>query len=492
MLAYQSDTISPERELAQDIAGFSRDPLGYTRYAFRWGADSLAGMKGPRLWQEKILLSIGAHLSNDATRFQPLKIAVASGNGIGKSCLISFLTSWALDTCEDARVIVTANTEPQLRTKTWPEVSKWKKLALTQGWFGVGATSIKAISSDHAANWRADMVAWSDNNPEAFSGLHNLGKRILVIYDEASGISRRIWEVTEGALTDESTEIIWLAFGNPMHSIGSFRECFGVQKHRWQTYQIDSRTVEGTNKAQIQKWIEDYGEDSDYVRWRVRGEFPRVATTQFIAQELVAAARKYAADPAGMPKILGVDVARFGDDQTVIFFRQGRLTKMLFEGRGLRTTEVAEKVIEKIGECEPDAVVVDGDGVGAGVVDQLQHRGYTKGLFEFHGGERAQDTAMYSNRRAEVWGKLRAQLQSGMQVPDNPEVEQELSNVQYGMNQRGQIQLEKKQDMKARGLASPDRGDALAMTFAVDVKAKRKSQWDGATNCPPSANKWMS
>src|ERR1039458_1186404 len=90
-------------------------------------------------------------------------------------------------------------------------------------------------------------------------------------------------------MTDENTEIIWLAFGNPTQNTGRFRECFGKFKHRWKTFQIDSRTVEGTNKEQINKWIDDYGEDSDFVRVRVRGEFPRAGSSQFIASDVVAA-----------------------------------------------------------------------------------------------------------------------------------------------------------------------------------------------------------
>ena len=174
----------------------------------------------------------------------------------------------------DCKAVITANTEVQLRTKTWPELAKWYRLALHRHWCNFGATSITARDPKHERTWRCDMVPWSETNTEAFAGLHNQGNRILLVFDEASSINDLVWEVAEGALTDERTEIIWLCLGNPTLSTGCFRECFGRLRHRWHTVQVDSRTVEGTNKEQLAQWIEDYGEDSDFVRVRVRGEFP--------------------------------------------------------------------------------------------------------------------------------------------------------------------------------------------------------------------------
>jgi hypothetical protein len=464
-----------ESELTGIIARFTHDPLGYARHAFAWGEGELQSSTGPRAWQSGILRNIGDHLSDQSTRFQPLQIAVASGHGIGKSALIGTIIAWAESTCEDCRVVLTANTDTQLRTKTWPEVSKWFRLAINSHWWTVNATSIISKEKGHERIWRADAIPWSENNTEAFAGLHNKGKRIVVIFDEASAIADKIWEVTEGALTDEDTEIIWLAFGNPTQNTGRFRECFGKFKHRWKTFQIDSRTVEGTNKQQLDKWIEDYGEDSDFARIRVRGEFPRAGSSQFIASDKVAEARKYKAEAYdSLPKILSVDVARFGDDQSVIGCRQGRKFRVLARLRGLNTVQVAERVIEFIEQEKPNGVVVDGDGIGAGVVDQLSHRGYAKGLFEFHGGHTPNDPVMYFNKRAEVWGAMRDWINAGAEIPDDPELEQDLTGPQYYFSNKNQIQLEKKDDMKARGLSSPDTGDCLAMTFGVKVAPPAK------------------
>jgi hypothetical protein len=459
-----------ENELREDVGLFTHDPMGFARYVFPWGERELADSGGPRVWQQKIFDEIAGHLQNPVSRHMPCQIAVASGHGVGKSALIGMITNWAMGTCEDCKVVTTANTGTQLATKTVPEVSKWFRLAINSHWWEVNATSIKARDKANEKTWRTDFIPWSENNTEAFAGAHNQGKRIVVIMDEASAIADTVWDVTEGALTDEDTEIIWLAFGNPTQNTGRFRECFGRFKHRWKTFQIDSRTVEGTNKAQIQKWIEDYGEDSDFVRIRVRGEFPRAGSSQFIPGDVVAECRKYkAVGYDAMPKVLSVDVARFGDDQTVIGTRQGRKARILAKLRGMDTVQVAERVIEFIRQENPDAIVVDGDGLGAGTVDQLQHRGYGAKLFEFHAGQAARDQVAYFNRRTEMWGAMRDWLKAGAEIPDDPELADELSSPEYGFSAKNQLQLERKEDMKKRGLASPDCGDMLMMTFSVQI-----------------------
>jgi hypothetical protein len=468
-------TVELRREFYENLAKLTYRPSKYADAAFAWGEGLLEKAQGPRAWQTKILALIQEKLSVPATRHQPIRIAISSGHGIGKSSLIGMILNWAMSTCDDCKCVVTANTGTQLATKTVPRVEEWFKQSVTKFLWDMKATSITSKEQGHERLWRVDYIPWSEQNTEAFAGLHNKGKRIVLVFDEASGISDKIWETAEGALTDEGTEIIWLAFGNPTQNTGRFRECFGKFRHRWSTFQIDSRSVEGTNKAEIDKWIEDYGEDSDFVRVRVRGEFPRAGSTQFIGSDVVAACRKYRAQGyESLPKILSVDVARFGDDQTVIGVRQGRKARILGKYRGKDTQWTADEVVRFIRLENPDATVVDGDGLGAGVVDGLQHRGYR--IFEFHGGASPGDFAAYYNRRAECWGLLREWLQSGAQIPDEPELEADLCGPEYGFSGKQQLQLERKEDMKKRGLASPDCGDMLAMTFAVKIAPKPKQQ----------------
>ena len=464
----------PERslldEMLEEVGETIFDPLAYAERFYPWGEGALEGSTGPRTWQAEILAYLRDHISNPATRYTPCKVAVSSGHGIGKSAFMGMVCNWAMSVCEDAKGVVTACTGTQLSTKTVPEISKWFKLSFNGDWFDVRATSIRSMDKGHELSWRIDFVTWSAHNTEAFAGLHNKLKLILLIYDEASAIEDPVWDVSEGALTDEETIIIWLAFGNPTKNTGRFRECFGKLKHRWKTYQIDSRTVEGTNKEQIAKWIEDYGEDSDFVRVRVRGEFPRAGSSQFIGSDVVAAARRYKAEGySTLPKILSCDVARFGDDQTVIGWRQGRKAVILEKLRGKDTVFVAERVIHWIGQEKPDATVIDADGLGAGVYDQIKYRGFGERLFEFHGGLPASDTAQYFNRRAECWGLLRDWLNAEAEIPDDPELESDLTSPEYGFSAKQQIQLERKEDLKKRGLSSPDCGDCLAMTFSVKI-----------------------
>lgn len=477
-------TAEVEQAIFSDITDFIYDPQGFAMYAYPWGRGELADSAGPRKWQSDVNRLIATHLQDSTTRHIPLCVAVASGHGIGKSAEIGMLIHWGMSTCEDCKVVVTANTGTQLSTKTVPEAHKWIRLGINSHWFDAKATSITVRDPGHEKTWRTDFIPWSEYNTEAFAGCHNKGKRIILIYDEASGIAAPVWEVSEGALTDENTEIIFLAFGNPTQNTGRFRDCFGRFGHRWKTFQIDSRNVEGTNKEQIEKWIADYGEDSDFVRVRVRGEFPRAGSNQFIAGDLVAQARCAIVTPNG-PSIMAVDAARFGDDRSVVGIRKGRSFRILATYRGIDTAMLGEHIIEFLGKESPDATVIDGDGIGAGVVDHLKFRGFTDRIFEFHGAGEPKDSKMYFNKRAECWGLMRDWLSTG-QIPDLPEIDQDLTGPEYGFSRDGQIQLERKEDMKKRGLASPDYGDTLAMTFAVTVLQKQKA--NGAP--PPKVGVW--
>jgi hypothetical protein len=448
---------------------------------------------GPRKWQADIMGAISSHLREPGTRHQPCRIAVSSGHGIGKSALVGMLIHWGLSTAVDTKVIVTANTADQLDTKTVPETSKWFRRAINSHWWDVKSKSIKVLDEKLSKSWRCDFLPWSEDRPEAFAGAHNQGKRIVLVFDESSAIADIIWEVAEGALSDADTEIIWLAFGNPTRNTGRFRECFGKYAHRWTTFQIDSRTVEGTNRAYQQQLLEDNGEDSDYFRVRVRGEFPRAGFNQFIPSDIVAAARKHRAEGfESLPKILAVDVARYGDDQSVIGLRQGRLFQILARYRGLSTVQLAERTIEFIEKNAPDAWIIDGIGVGAGVVDQLEIRGYRRKMFEYNPSRGADDPAKYGNRRAEIWGLMRDWLASGAQIPDKPEMEEDLTGPEYYFNNKSQIMLESKEDMKARGLRSPDAGDCLAMTFDVKVLAPPKEDPLPEYILGPPRHNWMS
>jgi hypothetical protein len=465
------------------LAEYQHDPLGFVRVCYPWGHGELAGIEGPRDWQCAALTDIGERLAAGyapGAAMMPVLKAIASGHGIGKTAFLSWLGWFGLSTMVDSRVMITANTEAQLRTRTWPEVTKWTTLAFNRAMFRVSGLSIQSAVPGHAANWRWDAVTWSENNLVAFQGLHNAGRRIVLLFEESSGIADKVWETSEGALTDARTEIIWVALGNPTEPTGRLAECFGRERHRWHGVQIDSRTVPGTNLPLFAEWVRMYGEDSDFVRVRVRGLLPRSGSMQFIGSELVEAACTREASALLIdPLVIGVDVARFGEDMAVIWARKGRDARTLppIKLRGVDNMQLAGRVAECVREWHANAVFVDGGGMGAGVVDRLRMLGVD--VFDIQFGAKSdrvsisEERPVYYNKRAEMWGNLRDWLAGGA-IPDDPDIRADLTGPQYSFvirDGRDAIALERKEDMKLRGLASTDLGDALALTFAYPVMA---------------------
>jgi len=478
---------SEDRQLLTDhMMRFRHDPAGHAKLIYPWGEGVLRGIAGPRAWQQEVMAVIGVHLTDPVTRHTPCRIARASGHGIGKSALIAMLIKWGLDTGVDTRVVATANTESQLLTKTAPEIIKWHNLSHTRDWFRATATALVSTVPGHDRSWRSDLVTWSVTNTEAFAGLHNQGKRIILVFDEASGIPAKVWEVALGALTDEETEILFLAFGNPTANTGPFRECFGRFRHLWNAKQIDSRDVEGTNKAYLDELVEAYGEDSDIVRVRVRGQFPSSSSMQFIGTALVDAARARPAYPLiSDPIIFGLDCARFGDDHSTLAIRHGRdaRTRPWKRWHKQDAMTLAGDVALQAQLHRPDAIFVDAGNIGAAVIDRLRQLG-VEHVHEVWFGAQGRDALWHgemrvktANKRSEMWTNMRGWLEGGA-IPDDATLATDLTAVEYGYAaDQVSILLEKKEHMKARGLASPDDADALALTFAEPVMPLAMAPW---------------
>lgn len=473
--------VDPNDALIELAASCRFDPERWSRLAWDWGHGPLEDYDGPREWQSDINRIIRDHLSDPAKRFQPLQISVASGHGIGKSAEMGMLSNWAMSCWDDARIVTTANTEGQLRTKTAPEIGKWFRMSLTAHWFDVQAMSIKSRDPLHGDSWRQDFIPWSEHNTEAFAGLHNKGKIILLLFDEASKIHDKVWEVAEGALTDENTVIIWVVFGNPTRNSGRFRECFRRYKHRWERRQIDSRTVPGTNKTFLQRLVDDNGEDSEIVKVRVRGQFPAQSAMQFISADDVDHSRTVhlrREQYSFAPVIIGVDPAWTGDDKLEIVLRQGLYTKSLASlPRNDNDVHVANLIARLEDEYRADAVFVDA-GYGTGIVSAGQVMGRSWRLIWFSG--KAIDPG-YLNKRAEMWGTLKKWIKAGGAIdPHDEDLYQDLIGPETVPRLDGKIQLESKEDMKDRGLPSPNKGDALALTFAEPVAKKLRTAHGGA------------
>lgn len=463
-------------EIIERLAEFSTDPLGFVMWAFPWNepGSELANFRGPEPWQALLLEQLGQGvLSIEGV----IRIARTSGHGIGKSALVSWLILWAMSTAPDTVGVVTANTETQLKTKTWVQLAVWYRRLICRDMFKMTATALFSNDPEHERTWRMDMVPWSERNTEAFAGLHNQGKRILLVFDEASAIPDVIWEVAEGALTDENTEIIWAVFGNPTRNKGRFRECFagGRFAHRWSHAAIDSREVSITNKAQIEEWIKDYGVDSDFVRIRVRGIFPRIDAESFIDYSTAMEAVDREIPNQAGAIVIGVDVGRFGDDPSVIYPRKGRDAKswppeILPHSDTMAT---ASRVAATFLRLHASVVMVDSGGVGGGVVDRLRMLRIPVMEVDFGSGAdgvNPDDGAKYANKRAEIWGALRTWLRGGcipnIKTGENTTLVDELVGPNFGLNSAEAIQLESKKDMRKRGVPSPNVADALACTFA--------------------------
>jgi hypothetical protein len=463
-------------KIADDVGRFFYNPTGFVRYAYPWTEPGvLASQPGPDAWQVEVMDHIGEALKTSQT---VTRVAIASGHGVGKSTLASWLVQWFMSTRPNCGIVATANTKNQLQTKLWRELALWDQRLINRNWFTWMATSYRA--NELPETWVADAIPWSEHNSEAFAGLH--ARDVLVIFDEASAIPDIIWDTIEGAYT--TSGVLFVVMGNPTRSSGSFFECFGRRSRYWKTWHVDSRTARMTNKAQIAEWLDIYGEDSDFARVRVYGQFPRVGDVQFLATDVVDRAMS-----AVVPEIdddylaMGVDVARFGSNATVITLRSSNRMVDQTEYRGLDTMMTAAKVAELIDSRDPDVVFVDGVGLGAGVVDRLRQLGFR--VVDVQSAAMPNDDR-YLNKRAEMWGGLKEWLNGNVSLLRNDELRSQLIAVEYGLNMRGKTQLESKADMQKRGLSSPDRADSLALTFAEPIRRVRyDAQAAGYYNLKP-------
>lgn len=454
-----------EEELADMLAETKNKPLLFVQRFFHWGEGDLKEYDGPDVWQSELLMRMQERLESTDDIQAALKFAVASGHGVGKSALVSWLVLWFISTRPDSAIVVTANTQNQLSTKTWREVNRWLGRMLHRHWFQWQATKLYHVMKPET--WYASAIPWSESNPEAFAGTHETAG-VLMLFDEASAIADIIWENVEGALTTAGA--IWCVFGNPTRNDGYFFRCFNDLGHRWTNYKVDSRKAKVANQGQIQQWLEDYGEDSDFFKVRVRGEFPSQAVSQFIPSDLVNESMTRRYEPTSYKHFqssIGVDVARFGGDKSVIAVRQNNCVTRIYKYEQLDTMELASRVVDIYREHGNNAVCcVDAAGVGAGVADRLRMLGLN--VIDVQSGAKAVDGRTYLNKRAELYGRFKDWLLNGGCLPKDDEILAELRVLEYQFNRKMQIQLSTKDDLRKVLDRSPDTTDAVAYTFAVD------------------------
>lgn len=482
--------MTPQTLLIKRFSEFRSDPYGFVLFSYPWGKKGtwLEDETGPDVWQAKVMEQIRAQLSvRDASPgevFAAICIAVASGHGIGKTSLVAWLIHWFICCYPNPQIVVTAGTQAQLEKKTWRELAKWHKISLQKEWFEWTAT--KFYLKEAPDTWFAAAIPWTEHNSDAFAGTHE--KYVLVVMDEASTIADIIWEVVEGAMTTE--RCIWLAFGNPIRNTGRFKACFGKFRNWWTTMKVDSRTAKKANKVQIEQWRQQYGEDSDFFRKRVRGEFPLQSSNQLISEDTVDTCRTFTAyGYETFPIFITCDVARFGDDRTVIMVNQGRKLHECIIMNHKDTVEIYTKIVELWNYWKEKqdriGVFVDDIGVGGGVTDMCKR---THGMLVIgvNAGAAARDPQRFLNKRIEMWWIMAETLKLGydlssLSAEDFDALKQDLINIEYFIHPSSQkYQLEKVEDLKDRELPSPDMGTALALRFAYPMPHMAQSPGIGS------------
>jgi hypothetical protein len=459
------------------------DPYNFVKFIFPWGEKDtpLEEFTGPRKWQEKILRDISINIQRNNGKAKPdmFRLAVASGRGIGKSALVAWLILWMLSTRLGSTTIVTANTEQQLRSRTWAELGKWLTLSINNHWFTKTATTIKpeawfeeALKRDlkiDTGYYYAQAQLWSEENPDAFAGIHsNYG--VCLIMDEASGIPAPIYSVSEGFFTEPTENRYWFTFSNPRRNTGPFYDSFHSKRKFWELEQIDSRTVEGTDQNLFQSMLEQYGEDSTVARVEVLGEFPHADDDAVIPMELARAALgRDVALTSSDPIVWGLDVARFGGDNSALCIRQGNTVFEIKTFKSMDLMQLCGAVKNLYDDAtaisKPQEILVDVIGLGSGVVDRLSEQNLpVRGV---NVAESPATSKNYLNLRAELWFAIKDWLaQRDCRLPYDDELVAELVAPSYKYTSTGKIKIESKEEMKKRGIKSPDKADALALTMA--------------------------
>jgi len=490
--------LSPDAQLAAFAASMRSDPLAFVLASYPWrqpflsdgSYNPLAYRDGPEPWQRKLLTDWGNHIrANDqriAIGLDPLvfRAARASGHGVGKSAMVSWAIQFTMATRAKARGTITANTQRQLEDKTWPELAKWHAVFLFKRWFAWTATTYTFALGDAETrkNYMMTAATVGEDNVEAFQGLHNAESAVLIIFDEASGIHPKIWEAAVGATTDG--EVFNFFFGNPTQQTGMFADCFVKNKRFYNTAHIDSREVSFTNKRALQDIIDIYGADSDEARVRVYGQFPHQAFNEFISK---AAANEAATRPLvvdhGAALIMSVDCARFGVDEAVIAFRQGKdarsRPRMVF--KGLSNVKLADIIADMAHKYRPDVIIIEAPGGGEGIIDICREIKHLK-VVEFWPGALAADQGHFYRKRDEIWAAARDWVIDGGCIDDDAEFVKQLTGILYGYDKlTGKLRIESKELYKERTQEhSPDRADAFVLSFGVKVLRRDHSLYNRA------------
>ncbi len=395
-------------------------------------------------------------------------ISVASGHGCGKSTVEAWLI-WHYLCCRYfPKIPCTAPSKHQLYDVLWAEISKWHRKMSPIYRFQFEWTKEKVFNVDFPEEWFAAARTATKENPDALQGIH--ADYVLRVVDEASGVPEPIFEVSDGAHGKIETKEIMC--GNPTKLEGTFFRSHHKDKDHYRTFQWSCLDSPIAPKRYAIRMERKYGKDSNIYRVRVLGLFPLADGDSFIPFYLVEDARHRDIIPqVGMPVVFGVDVARYGDDSTVIAIRQGDEFKPYHTLRNKNNMEVAGYVAALANDHKPTQIFIDVIGVGAGVHDRLEELGYP--VVGINVSEApAYSTNKYRRLRDELWGNMRTWLEARRgKLWDNSEEDLlgQITTPKYSMTSNGLIVIESKDDLKKRGFESPNIADAHNLTFAMPV-----------------------
>jgi phage terminase large subunit len=435
----------------------------------------------PEEWQKKALYAVR---DND-------RVAIRSGHGIGKTAFLSWLILWWVLTRSPSRIACTANTSSQLSDILWAEVAKWHR-CMPDGLkelIEVTSAKVELTGQDSFAVARTARR----ETPEALQGFHS--PNMLFLVDEASGVDNIIFEVGEGAMSTEGAKTVMT--GNPTRTSGYFYEAFNKMKDSFFTMKVSSQDSTQVGPKFIEDMKVKYGEDSNIYRVRVLGEWPEADDDVVIPLHLLQSAAdrdQVAADTT--PVVWGLDVARFGTDKSALCKRKGNVvTEPIKSWRNKDLMEMCGIILNEYETTtwsdRPVEILIDSIGLGAGVVDRL-----TELDLPVRGINVAESASMgerYGRLRDELWflGKEWFEARD-CTIPDQEELIDDLSKPRFSFLSNGKLKVEGKDEMKRRGLNSPDLADAFCLTFASRASiAKSGSKHKWTSNLSYGKSTWI-
>ncbi len=406
------------------------------------------------------------------------RVAVKSGNGLGKDFTAAVAILWYLRVHDPGIVLSTAPTFRQVRYVLWRQLhGLYRRAADTLG--GRLLDTRWELSENRYA------LGLSANGADQFQGFHC--ENLFVVVDEAEGVAEPIYEAVEALMTSANPKL--LLIGNPTTTYGAFHRAFHQESVIYHTITISALESPNVVAGRVvipglttAEWVDErsavWGKDSPIFRARILGEFPDRSEDGLLSvadvEAAVITAHQTAPSVVGMPEVvIGVDVARFGQDRSVVLVRNGNVVDDIQVFPYIDTMALTGKVVEAVRQRNPDRVYVDESGLGGGVVDCLREQGLR--VHDFNGASSPLRETVCANRRAEGYWQLRQRFaRRAIRIPRDLELIAELSSLRYRFNSRGLVLMESKDDIKRRGLPSPDKADALMMAFLDDVPAARR------------------